>query len=77
MKKELLFTIMLVLGMLSVPVKVIGQKVLPEKYGNYSYTVQGTAGTVMWRVYPESQNSSYARICFFLTRRRPLLKTVG
>ena len=49
---------MLVLGMLSVPVKVIGQKVLPDKIGNYSYTVEGTAGTtVKWRVYPGSQNS--------------------
>lgn len=74
MKRELLFTIMLVLGMLSVPVKVIGQKVLPEKYGNYSYTVQGTAGTVMWRVYPESQNSSYARICFSSNASSPVVE---
>ena len=60
MKRKLLFTCMLVLGMLSVPVKVIGQKVLPEKIGNYSYTVEGiitTNSTVKWRVYPGSQNS--------------------
>lgn len=74
MKRKLLFTCMLVLGMLSVPVKVIGQKVLPEKYGNYSYTVEGTAGTVMWRVYPESQNSSYARICFSSNASSPVVK---
>ena len=61
--------------MLSVPVKVIGQKVLPEKYGNYSYTVEGTAGTtVKWRVYPESQNSSYARIYFSSNASSPVVE---
>lgn len=75
MKRKLLFTCMLVLGMLSVPVKVIGQKVLPEKYGNYSYTVEGTAGsTVKWRVYPETQNSSYARICFSSNASSPVVE---
>ncbi|MBQ3129422.1 MAG: leucine-rich repeat domain-containing protein [Bacteroidaceae bacterium] len=74
MKRKLLFTCMLVLGMLSVPVKVIGQKVLPEKYGNYSYTVEGTAGTVKWRVYPESQSSSYARIYFSSNASSPVVK---
>ena len=33
MKRKLLFTCMLVLGMLSVPVKVIGQKLLPDIKG--------------------------------------------
>ena len=66
---------MLVLGMLSVPVKVIGQKVLPEKNGNYSYTVEGTAGTtVKWRVYPESQNSSYERIYFSSNASSPVVE---
>ena len=74
MKRKLLFTCMLVLGMLFVPVKVIGQKVLPEEYGNYSYTVGGTAGTVMWRVYPESQNSSYARIYFSSNASSPVVE---
>lgn len=74
MKRKLLFTCMLVLGMLSVPVKVIGQKLLPEKNGNYSYTVEGTAGTVMWRVYPESQNSSYARIYFSSNASSPVVE---
>lgn len=75
MKRKLLFTCMLVLGMLSVPVKVIGQKVLPEKVGNYSYTVEGTAGTtVKWRVYPESQNSSYARIYFSSNASSPVVE---
>lgn len=75
MKRKLLFTCMLVLGMLSVPVKVIGQKVLPEKNGNYSYTVEGTAGTtVKWRVYPESQNSSYERIYFSSNASSPVVE---
>ena len=74
MKRKLLFTCMLVLGILSVPVKVIGQKLLPEKNGNYSYTVEGTAGTVMWRVYPESQNSSYARIYFSSNASSPVVE---
>lgn len=75
MKRKLLFTCMLVLGMLSVPVKVIGQKLLPEKNGNYSYTVEGTAGTtVKWRVYPESQNSSYARIYFSSNASSPVVE---
>ena len=61
--------------MLSVPVKVIGQKVLPEKNGNYSYTVEGTAGTtVKWRVYPESQNSSYERIYFSSNASSPVVE---
>lgn len=75
MKRKLLFTCMLVLGMLSVPVKVIGQKLLPEKNGNYSYTVEGTAGTtVKWRVYPESQNSSYERIYFSSNASSPVVE---
>ena len=75
MKRKLLFTCMLVLGMLSVPVKVIGQKVLPENNGNYPYTVEGTAGsTVKWRVYPESQNSSYARIYFSSNASSPVVE---
>lgn len=75
MKRKLSFTCMLVLGMLSVPVKVIGQKLLPEKNGNYSYTVEGTAGTtVKWRVYPESQNSSYARIYFSSNASSPVVE---
>lgn len=75
MKRKLLFTCMLVLGMLSVPMKVIGQKLLPEKNGNYSYTVEGTAGTtVKWRVYPESQNSSYARIYFSSNASSPVVE---
>ena len=66
---------MLVLGMLSVPVKVIGQKVLPEiNSSGVTWTVEGTAGTVMWRVYPESQNSSYARICFSSNASSPVVE---
>ena len=46
---------MLVLGMLSVPVKVIGEELLPDIYGLATpWTVEGTAGTkVKWRVYGE------------------------
>lgn len=63
MKRKLLFTCMLVLGMLSVPVKVIGQKLLPDinAFGA-TWTVEGTAGFenspgLKWRVYGE--NYSY------------------
>ena len=55
MKRQLLFTCMLVLGMLSVPMKVIGEELLPDIYGLATpWTVEGTAGTkVKWRVYGE------------------------
>lgn len=55
MKRKLLFTCMLVLGMLSVPMKVIGEELLPDIYGFATpWTVEGTAGTkVKWRVYGE------------------------
>ena len=54
---------MLVLGMLSVPVKVIGQKVLPDMNSSgATWTVEGTAGFenspgLKWRVYGD--NYSY------------------
>lgn len=63
MKRKLLFTCMLVLGMLSVPVKVIGQNLLPEiNSSGATWTVEGTAGFenspgLKWRVYGE--NYSY------------------
>lgn len=50
---------MLVLGMLSVPVKVIGQKLLPDiNSSGAKWTVEGTAGFenspgLKWRVYRE------------------------
>ena len=77
MKRKLLFTCMLVLGMLSVPVKVIGQKVLPDKIGNYSYTVEGiitTNSTVKWRVYPGSPNSRYETIYFSSNSSSPVVE---
>lgn len=62
MKRKLLFTCMLVLGMLSVPVKVIGQKVLPEFSIYGEWTVEGTAGSgtspgLKWRVYREDYSN--------------------
>lgn len=63
MKRKLLFTCMLVLGMLSVPVKVIGQKLLPDinAFGA-TWTVEGTAGFenspgLKWRVYREDYSN--------------------
>ncbi|MBQ8805215.1 MAG: leucine-rich repeat protein [Bacteroidaceae bacterium] len=54
MKKELLLTILLVLGIMAAPVKVMGQttsNLLPESIAPYgTYQVEGTAG-VKWRVY--------------------------
>lgn len=63
MKRKLLFTCMLVLGMLSVPVKVIGQKLLPDiNSSGATWTVEGTAGFenspgLKWRVYREDYSN--------------------
>lgn len=63
MKRKLLFTCMLVLGMLSVPVKVIGQKLLPDiNSSGAKWTVEGTAGFenspgLKWRVYREDYSN--------------------
>lgn len=62
MKRKLLFTCMLVLGMLSVPVKVIGQKLLPDISIYGEWTVEGTAGFenspgLKWRVYGENYSN--------------------
>ena len=62
MKRKLLFTCMLVLGMLSVPVKVIGQNLLPDISIYGKWTVEGTAGFadspgLKWRVYREDYSN--------------------
>ena len=63
MKRKLLFTCMLVLGMLFVPVKVIGQKLLPDiNSSGATWTVEGTAGFenspgLKWRVYREDYSN--------------------
>lgn len=62
MKRKLLFTCMLVLGMLSVPVKVIGQNLLPDISIYGEWTVEGTAGSgyapgLKWRVYREDYSN--------------------
>ena len=62
MKRKLLFTCMLVLGMLSVPVKVIGQNLLPDISIYGEWTVEGTAGFenspgLKWRVYREDYSN--------------------
>ena len=62
MKRKLLFTCMLVLGMLSVPVKVIGQNLLPDISIYGAWTVEGTAGSgaspgLKWRVYREDYSN--------------------
>ena len=62
MKKELLFTIMLVLGMMAAPVKVIGQNLLPDISIYGKWTVEGTAGSgdspgLKWRVYREDYSN--------------------
>ena len=64
MKRKLLFTCMLVLGMLSVPVKVIGQNLLPDISIYGAWTVEGTAGFedsdspgLKWRVYREDYSN--------------------
>ena len=62
MKRELLFTIMLVLGMMAAPVKVIGQNLLPDISIYGKWTVEGTAGSgdspgLKWRVYREDYSN--------------------
>lgn len=62
MKKELLLTILLVLGIMAAPVKVIGQNLLPDISIYGEWTVEGTAGSgvspgLKWRVYREDYSN--------------------
>lgn len=93
MKRKLLFTCMLVLGMLSVPMKVIGQKLLPEiNSSGATWTVEGTAGFenspgLKWRVYGENYSyllmqtgtGSHTTVTknWVITARNPTTRDVG
>lgn len=93
MKRKLLFTCMLVLGMLSVPVKVIGQKLLPDiNSSGATWTVEGTAGFenspgLKWRVYGENYSyllmqtgtGSHTTVTknWVITARNPTTRDVG
>ena len=62
MKKKLLLTSMLALGMMAAPVKVIGQNLLPDISIYGKWTVEGTAGFadspgLKWRVYREDYSN--------------------